>query len=144
MPLHADDVAAIATQVTASVADIVDILPGSQTVTEAVETVGPRLLAEMQTALRERYGELASPLVDELRELLVTGVIGEVLLLGYRQLQENEKAWPDEWRMRFRTGLAELATGVSQLATDVRRSGRAAGMTSRPQVFTDEALGQVF
>lgn len=115
--MHADDVTAIATSILATVAGIADLIPDGSTVAEQVEKVGPGLLAELQRAVRPRYGTLPSPLPDDWRELVQTGVLAELLLLGYRNLEDDEKLWADEWRRRWENGVAALAAGVDSVSS---------------------------
>lgn len=141
MALSDADAQLIATAIETTVEDIGSIIPDGSTVLDQVKAAGPRLLAEMQRALLDRYGTITSPLTTELRELLTTGMIAELLFLGYRRLAESEKAWPDEWRRRFDNGLAALAAGVDQVGTrQTRRRGALAGET---RIFTADALGDV-
>lgn len=140
--MHADDVTAIVEAIQTTVRDIDQIIPSGSSLTAQVESVGPKLLAELQRAVRARYGELPSPIGEEWRQLLTDGILAELLLLGYRNLEDDEKVWADEWRRRWETGVAALAAGVDSVAEPTPRRGALAVASSTRQ-FTLDGFDQV-
>lgn len=135
MALGAGDIASIADRLTVTVEDLAEIVPASSTVAAQVALVGDGIWAEMQSALRDRHGDLPDPLPADLLDLCAIGVLAELLALGYRRLPEEDKAWPDMWRSRFENRLAELAAGVAQADVEVQQR-RAGAVSSQPGQFT--------
>ena len=134
--LGPDDVTALTADMAVTL-ELAGLIPDHTDLAEQIAVQGGRLLGEMQLALRPRYGDLPEPLTEELRSVLVDGLIAELLYLGIWQLEEPEKAWPDEWRRRFETRLAALASGLDALdGTDGMAERRPAASRSNARQFT--------
>lgn len=141
--LDPGDVAALTEQMTVTL-ELAGLMPDHTSLAEQVEVQGGRLLGEMQLALRPRYGDLPEPLTEELRSVLVDGLIAELLYLGIWQLEEPEKAWPDEWRRRFETRLSALASGLDGLDDlDGLVERRPVASRSAPRQFTVPEVWQL-
>lgn len=141
--LGPDDVTALTADMAVTL-ELAGLIPDHTDLAEQVAVHGGRLHGEMQLALRPRYGDLPEPLTEELRSVLVDGLIAELLYLGIWQLDEPEKAWPDEWRRRFEARLAALAAGIDALDGDdglVER--RPVASRSAPRQFTVPEVWQL-
>lgn len=144
MGLHADDQAAIAADLTATVDGLANLVKPA-TVAVQVERLGRRVLNEVQSTLRERYGVLPSPLTDELRDLVQIGIMAELMLMQARRMNRDEKTYPDEWRSRFERRLDALAAGVERLDLDLSDTSRSrtSAVASNTRAFTLDGVGRV-
>jgi len=139
MGLSAADIASIVEVVEVTM-DAEGITPEASTVTEQVAVHGNSVLATMQRALRPRYGALPSPLGDDLLELCTKGTKAAMMFAAFGQLEEDEKAWPDELQRQFDNELAALAAGVDALDSAVVTPTQATAAGSATRVFTAAAL----
>lgn len=134
--IHADDLAAWVTLIDTRFEDADNLVPDSSTLAAQVASVAPDILTEVNLAAGTTFGDgtlsgTSTQLPDSVRTIAAAGIIAEVLLNAYRQLDVDEKEWVDAWRARFDAYLEQLRAGTLNLADttadDTRKTAVVAG-----------------
>lgn len=134
--IHADDLSAWVTKITSRFEDADNLVPDGSTMAAQVASVAPDILTEINLAAGTTFGDgtvsgTSTRLPESVMTIAAAGIIAEVLLNAYRQLDVDEKEWVDAWRARFDTYLGQLRDGSLRLvdtsADDTRSTAAVAG-----------------